>query len=313
MRMTEKPLTPWLISHKDGKVVAAHCDCMAGLGESCSHVASLLWAIEAGVKRRDSLTVTDKKAYWVLPSTVKKVPYSKISDISFNKYGEVNKKTRTESKVPVSSQDEILNFLSNVKSSCDSKPAVMALMKEFSDAYVPSSINEDLPPVLSTYFDKELSTLECDTVMSVCKQKLYIYNINAKQQIAVEEQTRKQANSRLWFRMRTGRVTASKFKSACVTDPLKPSHSLIMSICHPELVKFSNEATKWGCNHEETAKDAYFKLQKKRHQKLKVEESGFFISTEHGFLGATPDGLVSCECCGKGVFEIKVNTHVTTI
>ena len=31
--------------------------------ESCSHVASLLWAIEAGCKRRDSLTVTDKKAY----------------------------------------------------------------------------------------------------------------------------------------------------------------------------------------------------------------------------------------------------------
>lgn len=38
-----------------------------------------------------------------------------------------------------------LIFLSNVKAFGDSKPAVMALM-----------INEDLPPVLSTYFDKEL-------------------------------------------------------------------------------------------------------------------------------------------------------------
>ncbi|KAK2559691.1 hypothetical protein P5673_017779 [Acropora cervicornis] len=236
---------------------------------------------------------------------VKKVPYSKISDIVFSKYGGVNKRARTESKVPISSHDEILDFLSNVKAFCDSKPAVMALMKEFSDAYVPSSINEDLPPVLSTYFDKELSTAEYDTVMSVCEQKLFIYDINAKEQIAVEERTRKQANSRLWFRMRTGRVTASKFKSACVTDPLKPSHSLIMSICHPELVKFTNEATKWGCNHEAAAKEAYFQVQDNRHQGLKIEESGFFISTEYGFLGATPDGLVSCKCCGNGVIEIK--------
>ena len=135
-----------------------------------------------------------------------------------------------------------------------------------------------------------------------------IYNINAKQQLAVEEKTRKQASSRLWFRMRAGRVTASKFKAACCTNPSKPSHSLIMSICHPELVKFSNEATKWGCSHEVTAKEAYYQVQKARHQELKVEESGFFISTEHGFLGATPDGLVSCKCCGKGVFEIKVHT-----
>ena len=58
---------------------------MAGLGESCSHVASLLWAIEAGVKKRESLTVTDKLAYWVLPTAVKKIPYARIRDIEFFK------------------------------------------------------------------------------------------------------------------------------------------------------------------------------------------------------------------------------------
>ena len=52
MRMSDKPITPWIISHKDAKVLAAHCDCMVGLGESCSHVASLLWAVEAGAKKK---------------------------------------------------------------------------------------------------------------------------------------------------------------------------------------------------------------------------------------------------------------------
>ena len=35
-------------------MVAGHCDCMAGLGETCSHVASLLFAVESGVRIRDS-------------------------------------------------------------------------------------------------------------------------------------------------------------------------------------------------------------------------------------------------------------------
>ena len=49
----------------------------------------------------------------MLPSAVKKVPYYKISDIVFSKYGGVNKKARTESKVPISFHDEILDFLSS--------------------------------------------------------------------------------------------------------------------------------------------------------------------------------------------------------
>ena len=83
--MSEKPLTPWVVCENSGKVLSPHCDCMTDLGESCSHVASLLWAIEAGCKKRDSLTVTDKKAYWVLPSAVKCVPYARVKDIRFGK------------------------------------------------------------------------------------------------------------------------------------------------------------------------------------------------------------------------------------
>ncbi len=51
--------------------MAGHNDCMAGLGGTCSHVAAKLWAIESGVRLRDSMTVTQKKAYWVIPNGVK--------------------------------------------------------------------------------------------------------------------------------------------------------------------------------------------------------------------------------------------------
>lgn len=72
-RSSDPCLTPWVIVEKEGSVLSGHCTCMAGIGEICSHVAALLFAVEAAVKIRDSKTVTETKSYWLLPSSVKKV------------------------------------------------------------------------------------------------------------------------------------------------------------------------------------------------------------------------------------------------
>ena len=53
---------------------------MAGFGESCSHVSSLLWLI---VEKRDALTVTQKSAYWVIPPAVRLAPFLPIKEIDF--------------------------------------------------------------------------------------------------------------------------------------------------------------------------------------------------------------------------------------
>lgn len=72
-RMNETPLLPWLIAETDGSVISAHCTCMAGTGEVCSHVGAVLFAVEAAVKIRNTKTVTQEKAYWLLPSSISKV------------------------------------------------------------------------------------------------------------------------------------------------------------------------------------------------------------------------------------------------
>ena len=47
-RVTETPHEPWVCLDKvAGYVVASHCSCMAGLGEACSHIAALLFSVEA--------------------------------------------------------------------------------------------------------------------------------------------------------------------------------------------------------------------------------------------------------------------------
>ena len=270
------------------------------------HVASLLWAIEAGFKRRDSLTVTEKKAYWVLPSAVKSVPHSRVKDIQFSK-NPTSKPSPTvkDKSVPAPLETELTNFLSSIKN-CSSKPALLSLIPEHSDSYVPKSLDPELPIVLSNLFDKHLADADFLCLLEKAEEVVESLEVDKNQQALVEEKTRDQANSRLWFRMRTGRITASKFKAACRTDPTCPSQSLIMGICHPEMAHFNTEATKWGCQHEGTAREVCCRYQKNRHADFVVTDSGVFISTKHPYLGALPDGMVTCGCCGAGVCKIKV-------
>ena len=47
---------------KSGNTLAAHCNCMAGLGESCSHIDAVLFYIEYATRIRDSTTCTEEKA-----------------------------------------------------------------------------------------------------------------------------------------------------------------------------------------------------------------------------------------------------------
>ena len=104
---------------------------------------------------------------------------------------------------------------------------------------------------------------------------------------------------------RAGRVTASEFKAACSTNPDKPSKSLIKLICYPGAHRFSNAATKWGISNESKAREAYQFSIADQLLNLSVADSGLHISENWPFLGASPDGLVFCECCGRGLCEIK--------
>ncbi|KAK3744269.1 hypothetical protein QZH41_019934 [Actinostola sp. cb2023] len=74
-RSTVTPLKTWVIVKDDGEIVNAHCNCMAGLYESCSHVGAILYAVETSVRMRDTITCTMEKSRWLMPSHVKKCNY----------------------------------------------------------------------------------------------------------------------------------------------------------------------------------------------------------------------------------------------
>ena len=103
--MSEKPLQPWIVSDKDGCILAAHCTCMAGLGEACTHIAALLFAIQASIKLRDSKTVTEEKAYWLLPTSVKGVTYKECRDIDFTSAKSMKKKLDSNTSASATRND----------------------------------------------------------------------------------------------------------------------------------------------------------------------------------------------------------------
>ena len=84
--------------------------------------------------------------------------------------------------------------------------------------------------------------------------------------------------------------------------------STISNVCYPERSqKTSVPATRWGNLHEDTARQQYTNMLQKEHVHLQVEKCGLIVNADFPYMGSSPDGLVSCSCCGQksGCLEIK--------
>ena len=68
---------------------------------------------------------------------------------------------------------------------------------------------------------------------------------------------------------------------------------------------FSSKQTDWGTKKEKCARELYYKEIGPSHENFEVSDVGFVISPQWPHLGASPDGVVSCTCHGKGVIELK--------
>lgn len=125
------------------------------------------------------------------------------------------------------------------------KSAILSLVPEYSDSFIPQSLSESLPPLLSGLYKPEHLELPYHKLLEVCEDVYDSLEISAEQCINLEKSTKDQAKSKLWFTSRAGRVTASNFKSAACTDLTRPSQSLIMTVCYPEAYKFTSSATRY--------------------------------------------------------------------
>ena len=66
--MSDPPLAPWVGVRYSGTVVCAHCNCMAGAGEACSHIAALLYSTMAKADMVKNTSCTSERCSWIVPS-----------------------------------------------------------------------------------------------------------------------------------------------------------------------------------------------------------------------------------------------------
>ena len=323
-RMNDALIPIWIITEKDGPINCAHClGCKAALAESCSHIASVLFYLEAWTKVNGRLSCTQMKCSWILPSFANEVEYARVRDINFKSAKKMkadldatienlpedlqlsaDSKVFTESpvqkpEVPAPTQAEMKNFYSEL-SKCKTKPVVLSLVPPHADSYVLPS--RKIPTIMDL-FNKNNLELPFNELLKIC-QSINI-EITEEQIDQVQKDTIAQSSGTNFFKHRAGRIGASQSKAAAHSDPALPSQSLIQRICYPKLHKINTKAVHHGCKHEASAIRAFEESMKKTHVNFKVVKCGLFINQEHPWMHATPDFLCSCDCCGQGCGEIK--------
>ena len=108
----------------------------------------------------------------------------------------------------------------------------------------------------------------------------------------IEKKTKLQSQESDWFLYRKGRVTASKCKRVAslkpTTSPSKTMRELLVNNT-PQ-----STAMLQGLQNEDSIAEAFInKLGSEGKTGVSITKCGFFISKTHGFLGASPDGIIT--------------------
>ena len=142
-------------------------------------------------------------------------------------------------------------------STTGSKAAVLRVVPEHCLAFKPTVLANNFPSVLTDLFEQSHSKLPFNELLHKCDEVEII--VTQEQAKCVDQATETQSTNKQWFRFRSGRITASKMKRICRSNPDQPSQSLVKAVCYPETASFTVAATQWGYKHEEVARAKYLR------------------------------------------------------
>ena len=64
-------------------------------------------------------------------------------------------------------------------------------------------------------------------------------------------------------------------------------------------------AVKWSIINKSTGREEYITLMSLKYENFTCKLCGLWINPLYPHMGASPDGLTKCGCCGNGLLEIK--------
>ncbi|XP_069104831.1 uncharacterized protein [Argopecten irradians] len=288
----------WIsLSKMTGQIHAADCSCPAGNGESCNHIAGLLYALVDITDKKASgdLAATSKPCKWNQPRKRKLSPQkaeqfkNTLDDSSYVDYRPAGKQSSID-------RQEFCKKLSVISPNS-------GYLKLFPKPEIPADILKQccLPEPDFCFCDH--IDLESDSCKIVFESYVANLKFDASQ---IAHLTKGQSSNPIWKKARSGRLTASMFGAIARRNSEKRPVSLIKSCCKYYGESFT-DAQELGCTHETKAKNSYLKFQSSNgHRGISIDESGLCVMEEYPYIGASPDGFVTYETCtGQGLVEVK--------
>ncbi|CAN7946809.1 unnamed protein product [Ixodes hexagonus] len=322
----------WIVAEEGGEVLAGHCTYMAGLGEVCSHVAALLLFIEAAVRNGvTDVSSTSVRCAWSASSSSGKAAPSSVVEIDFSqpKHGGLPMEPASRKTfVPPRPKGSPLELFSYIKEHSPSAKLLRMVPSRQLDPEATDSASEDgddpelLPLPLTSVSQEDYRNLPKNELEDILISVYDCLMISKAEADFLERSTRKQSRSEAWHLHRRGRITASNFSRV---KTLQESSSPTLLITN--IMGYSTDTNMggqmppqilWGIEKEPVARQSFVDIEALKHTDFNVAKSGLVVNPLWPYLGASPDGIVSCACCPQAVLEIKCSykyrhVHLSTV
>lgn len=288
------------------------------LGEGCTHVAALLFFLEAN----ESVPSTSKPCEWNKPSK-KKRDYEPVNQMKFKKfkYGKSDDMNNNENKENSGVHVDNISFFQTLCGKLGNNPLPTSADPVIYSLYDTNYINTNVP------VENDLNVSECEDVVT-CEDNIpniykFIYlepeNFDSSDEFfhfvkdiphenisEIEIMTRGQFSNERWKACRNMRITASNFHDVVTRQETTTSDKLANKFIRAsyEINNFDVPSLAWGRKHEPIAKKKYSALQRLQKKKTKMDDVGLFLCPNYGYLGASPDGIV-IEDMNKTLIEVK--------
>ena len=163
--LSEPFLLPWVCVEDDGTVLCAHCTCMAGLGEACSHVAAILFAIDVRNRIAEDASCTSVPCWWTDLSS-KDALYAPTAEIDFTSpkrklYNSGAKIRAVEVPCQKPSANELAEFYEELGECSNS--SILSLQPAFLSRFSSQSV----PAIPSDLYKESMTTLPYSELVDV--------------------------------------------------------------------------------------------------------------------------------------------------
>ena len=232
---------------------------------------------------------------------------ARIIDVNFSKPKNepvVSNSLPTPSTLSPATITEQHAFLNGLKKLYPSAAILTSTFSQPTSKPRPTTNIVRLPATISSLYHPKYKNISEQEMKEECKRVFKAMKISKEEADYLAKSTHLQSKSLIWFEQRRGRLTASRFHSICHTKIQHPSQSLISAVFQHNAGSKSAPIT-WGLENERVARQQYEEASKNTHSSFQIKPAGLYVNPNYPHLGASPDGLVTCTCCGDGLLEIK--------